>query len=115
MIRTILAAVLTAAIATYGAWAHSKSEKTEPADGSTVASVETITIGFDKPMRVTAIKLLRDGADAGIERETGMEPVKRFMARPAGDLAPGAYTVEWRGLSDDGHPMNGAFSFTVGR
>ncbi len=114
MIRTIIVAIAATTIAT-SVWAHSKSEKTEPVDGSTVASVETIAIGFDKPMRVTAIKLTLDGAEAGIERETGLEPVKRFLARPADDLGPGTYKVEWRGLSADGHPMNGSFSFTVGQ
>ena len=112
MIRTIPAGLVAATLAT-GAWAHSKSEKTEPADGATVKAVETIAIDFDKPMRVTAIKLMRNGAEAAIERETGMEPVTRFLARPGKGLTPGAYKVEWRGLSADGHPMNGAFSFTL--
>ncbi|MEL6211890.1 MAG: copper resistance protein CopC [Pseudomonadota bacterium] len=35
-----------------------------------------------------------------------------FVATPAA-LSTGEYTVEWRGLSGDGHPMQGSFSFTV--
>ena len=96
-----------------GAHAHSDQERTEPADGAMVAGVETMTIRFDAPMRVTAIKLMRDGREMDVARETGMEPVTEFRAAPAEPLAPGAYAVEWRGLSADGHPMQGAFGFTV--
>ena len=96
------------------ALAHSKSEVTVPADGATVTAVETIEMRFDAPMRVTAVKLMRDGTEVGVDRETGMEPAKAFRAAPASDLTPGPYRVEWRGLSDDGHVMQGSFGFTVG-
>ena len=119
MIRTIFAAAAAAVIAVTtvatGALAHSRSEKTEPADGATVEAVETIAIGFNEPMRVTSVKLMRGGEETAIERETGMEPVTRFTAKPGADLAPGAYTVEWRGLSADGHAMSGGFSFTLAK
>ena len=32
---------------------------------------------------------------------------------PPADMPAGAYTVNWRGLSIDGHPMQGSFDFTV--
>ena len=114
---TLGAAILSAAMAlalTVGALAHSKSEVTVPADGATVKAVEAIEMRFDAPMRVTAVKLLRDSGEVEIERETGMEPVTEFRAVPTMTLNAGAYTVEWRGLSDDGHPMRGSFAFTVG-
>jgi methionine-rich copper-binding protein CopC len=38
--------------------------------------------------------------------------VTEFTATPA-DLPPGNYTIEWRGLSHDGHTTSGAFSFTI--
>lgn len=101
------------AFAPVEASAHSKSEVTTPADGTTVTSVDTIEIRFDAPMRVTAISLAGDSGDIDLERETGMEPTEAFLAHPSGALEPGEYRVEWRGLSADGHPMQGAFSFTV--
>ena len=112
-LRTTILAAATALALTTGALAHSKSEVTVPADGATVKAVEAIEMRFDKPMRVTAVKLLRDGGELEIERETGMAPVTEFRAFPASTLDAGAYTVEWRGLSDDGHPMQGSFAFTV--
>ena len=114
MLRTLALSVFVAMAPVGAALAHSKSEVTVPTDGATVASVETIEMRFDAPMRVTAITLRRGGEEVGIERETGMEPVTEFRAEPAADLPPGAYEVEWRGLSGDGHVMQGSFGFTVG-
>ena len=111
----ILLGIAASLVAIGAAMAHSKSEKTVPADGATVAGVERIEIAFDAPMRVTSIKLLRDEREIAVERETGLEPVKAFLASPADALQPGAYRVEWRGLSDDGHPMQGSFGFTVAK
>ena len=113
-LRTTMLGIGMAVALAGAAQAHSRSETTVPADGATVASVETIAMRFDAPMRVTAVKLLRGETEVAIERETGMEPVTEFRATPAGTLEPGAYSVEWRGLSDDGHPMQGSFGFTVG-
>lgn len=96
-----------------GAKAHSKSEETTPVNMSSVTEVDQIEIRFDDPMRVTAIALTGPDGEAEIERQTGLEPTTEFIATPKGPLAPGNYQVEWRGLSSDGHPMEGAFSFEV--
>ena len=110
---TTLAAVTIAIGSTSPAWSHSKKEGTTPADGTTVQAVEAIEMRFDKPMRIIAVTVKTAGDDVAIERETGMEPVTEFRAVPAETLAPGAYEVEWRGMSGDGHPMQGSFGFTV--
>jgi methionine-rich copper-binding protein CopC len=64
-------------------------------------------------MRVTAISLT--GPDGGLDvaRETGLDPTTEFRAVPPADMPVGGYKVEWRGLSADGHPMQGTFGFTV--
>ena len=112
MIRTLLLAT-TIALTGMSAFAHSKSETTTPVDGATVEAVETIVMRFDGPMRIIKVTLTADDGELEVERETGMEPVTEFRAVPASDLAPGEYEVEWRGMSADGHPMQGAFGFTV--
>jgi len=88
--RQMTLALLVLAATTTGALAHSKAEQTTPANEATVAEVDAIEMRFDDPMRVTAITLT--GPDGDINR---------------------AYTVDWRGLSSDGHPMQGTFSFTI--
>lgn len=94
--------------------AHSKEQATVPADGAVLAtSPETVTMNFDMPLRVTLIALRDDtGADHAVTRTDNMQPVSDFRATLP-TLAAGRYTVEWRGLAADGHPMQGQFSFDI--
>ncbi|SDD86933.1 hypothetical protein SAMN04488239_11177 [Ruegeria marina] len=94
--------------------AHSDKESTIPADGAILERAPThIEMTFDSPMRLTMVRLTdAEGGDIELQRSDGMAPVTQFQAVPA-TLLPGAYTVEWRGLSGDGHPMQGSFSFEI--
>ena len=96
------------------ATAHSRPETTAPANDAVIAAApEVIAISFDKPMRVTLIELTNaDGDTFDLERTDAMAPVTRFEATPP-PLPAGRYTVRWRGLAADGHPMSGRFSFEV--
>ena len=103
-------AILTTATA---ALAHSKAEKTTPANGATVEMVGAIKLRFDDPTRITAITLTGPDGELEITREIGLDPVTEFRAKPPENMPAGTYTVDWRGLSADGHPMLGTFEFTV--
>ncbi len=97
-----------------GVLAHSKKETTTPVDGAvTTVAPETIRMTFDRPMRITFFRLTdARGNEHDATRTDSMAPVREFEATPA-VLGPGAYTVEWRGLADDGHAMEGSFSFEI--
>jgi len=113
-LRAIPSLVLIFALTSSGVFAHSTKEETEPAD-SAVLTIPPDAIGmqFDMPMRVTLISLTdADGRDYALTRSDDMQPVSEFSAVPP-DLPSGRYTVEWRGLAEDGHPMQGAFSFEI--
>ena len=112
MIRSAILALPFALLAG-AAPAHTKTDATTPADGATVAEVEMLHIVFDAPMRVISAALTRDGAEVAIKRETGMEPIEEFHAVPAEVLALGTYRLDWRGMAEDGHQMQGGFGFTV--
>lgn len=112
MKQIILALAATLATAT-AALAHAKTEDTTPEGGATVETLEVIELRFDDPMRVTAISLTGPDGDLEITRETGLDPVTEFRAMPPEKVPAGAYTVDWRGLSADGHPMQGSFGFMV--
>lgn len=112
MRKTILMALSIAAMAS-SALAHSKSEATFPANDATVEAVEVIEMRFDDPMRVTAFTVTGPDGDLEIERETGMDAVTEFRALPPAVMHAGPYKVDWRGLSADGHPMQGTFGFVV--
>jgi methionine-rich copper-binding protein CopC len=95
------------------AFAHATKTETAPADGATLDSPPAaIEMTFKTPVRVTLVELTDAEGQSHDVSYTRGQPVTEFAAQPA-DLPPGDYTVEWRGLSDDGHPTTGSFSFTV--
>lgn len=94
--------------------AHSKGPKITPAHGSELSEApEALAFAFAKPVRLTAVRLYDAGdGEVALPGKRSIKPAKtRSIALPP--LAPGAYRVEWRALSADGHPVNGKFSFTV--
>lgn len=110
------AAVVLALSVAGTASAHSRHEATIPGDGTVVETApEVIVLSFDTPTRITMIELSNSrGEEFALERSDGMAPVTRFEATPA-QLSAGSYTVQWRGLSADGHPTSCRFSFDVQR
>ena len=103
------------AFAMGAAVAHSKQEVTFPEDGAVLrAPPDVVSMRFDAPMRITLIHLTSEttGGKFELDRSDGMRPVTDFRATPP-VLPNGRYTVEWRGLSPDGHPMKCRFSFEV--
>lgn len=102
-------------LATDAAFAHSKQEVTFPADGAVLsASPDIVSMRFDAPMRVTVVRLTSETTGGAFElaRSDGMRPLTDFRATPP-VLPNDRYTVEWRGLSPDGHAMKCRFSFEV--
>ncbi len=95
------------------AFAHAKKGATTPAEGATVKTVDKIAIGFTMPMRVTSVKLLSGDIELPVRRDIGIEAVEEFTGAPEAPLAPGAYTIEWKGMAPDGHVMEGDIDFTV--
>jgi len=110
----ILALCLALSVVAGGALAHSSKEVVTPAEGASVeGSPPEIRMEFDGAMRITRITLTDgDGAAHALERTDRMAPVTSFVATPE-TLPPGDYSVEWRGISTDGHTMEGGWSFTV--
>ncbi|WP_040652067.1 copper resistance CopC family protein [Roseovarius sp. 217] len=111
---TFIGAILALGLASQAAIAHSSKEGTRPNDGAVLTtSPEKVGMTFDMLMRVTLVSLTdQDGKDHALTRQDNMQPVKVFDATPP-ILPIGSYTVEWRGLAEDGHPMQGTFSFQV--
>ncbi|MEM9763658.1 MAG: copper resistance CopC family protein [Pseudomonadota bacterium] len=115
MTKYLMMVVVTLALfAPMSSAAHSQNEKTMPADGAVLAaSPERIGMTFDRPMRITMLRLTdATGREYAVERTDGMAPVTEFEATPEA-LDLGEYDVHWRGLAEDGHPMQGSFSFTL--
>ena len=110
----ILIAVVTLGAMNSASFAHSNNEGTTPPDGAKLlAPPAVIKIVFDTPMRVTSVKLLNSKEKTfTFLKRSGIEPLREFSAKPP--LLPvGGYTVKWRGLSADGHAMQGVFTFKI--
>ncbi|WP_176946501.1 copper resistance CopC family protein [Blastococcus aurantiacus] len=97
------------------ALAHDGLVGTSPADGTTVTGapgvVELEFTGEPLPLGTLVAVTGPDGASvssgsADISGATVTQAV-------APDAPPGAYRVEWRSTSSDGHPLSGTFDFAV--
>ena len=97
---------------------HLRLDSTEPAADTVLpASPAEIRLFFSEPpqMQGTTVRL----ADAGGELVATTEAVadeadaRQVFIVPAESLAPGAYTVHWRVIAQDGHAQRGDFDFEV--
>lgn len=93
--------------------AHAHLQKSSPADNSVVTtSPPTLVLNFSEAARLTALSIQKDS-----EPQLKLQPPSISAAQqisvPLPQLAPGAYSVSWRVLSDDGHVMSGTLHFTL--
>ena len=95
-------------------WGHSKQETTTPANNAVLYEAPSeLVLQFDKPMRITKLALTdQAGKEYKVQRTDQMKHVLKLVAQ-LDPVPKGEYKVDWRGLSEDGHPMKGTFSFTV--
>ena len=95
-------------------WAHSKQETTTPANNAVLYEAPSeLVLQFDKPMRITKLALTdQAGKEYKVQRTDQMKHMLKLVAQ-LDPVPKGEYKVDWRGLSEDGHPMKGTFSFTV--
>ena len=114
-----LAAVAGAAALVMGiaepALAHDGLVRTGPADGATVTGApEAVALEFTgEPLPLGTLVMVTgpDGADVS----SGDADIRGTTVTQAvtPDAPPGAYVVEWRSTSSDGHTLSGIFDFTV--
>ena len=95
------------------ATAHAHLQKSSPADNSVITtSPSDLVLNFSEAARLTALSIQKDSEPA-----QNLKPLPTAAAQqifvPLPQLTPGAYSVSWRVLSDDGHVMAGALHFTL--
>ncbi len=117
VVRTLFVAVallLTMAVAG-PADAHNVLIRTSPAAGSTVAKVPArIVLTFDEPGQAGGTVIAVTGPSGNVSSGPA-ELVDSDVDQPIAAGSPaGEYTVDWRVVSADGHPVTGSFSFTAG-
>lgn len=95
---------------------HVLLERATPAAGDTVvATPPELVLTFSGPIEQAGVSLRLVGPEGEAERLEGARRSDdpRTLAAPLRALAPGAYRVEWRVISSDGHPIAGELVFFV--
>jgi len=112
----VIAVVLAALTATPGAFAHAILQESNPSNNSVVrTSPKTVSLRFNEAVE-TAFGSIRVYDCGGGRVDSGkiLRPTKDSVAvKIDRRLAQGTYTVTWRVISADSHPVAGAFVFNV--
>jgi copper transport protein len=118
----LLAALFLAAIGVLGtstaALAHATLVSTSPPDGSIVVKAPaSVSATFDESVGVSADSLrvyAPNGQRADLGDTTHGQLPQQITVGLLPGLGRGTYTVGWHVISADSHPVQGAFTFSVG-
>jgi methionine-rich copper-binding protein CopC len=110
----VVALILSVLLSATPASAHSELESISPTNGATVASaVRTITLTFNE--EVSSPRIVVRGSNRAMIAGTTRRKGKQVVFTAARPLRNGAFTVNWRVRSADGHFVSGTSRFSVKR
>jgi copper transport protein len=116
--RRVLVTVLVGLLASTIASTHAELLRSEPAQGSVLsAPPRQVQLSFSEPVETVPDAIVVKAADGTrIDRgEAAVSPGDRSSMAVNVELRTrGTYTVVWRAISADGHPINGSFLFSFG-
>ncbi|MFF9902534.1 copper resistance protein CopC [Streptomyces olivaceus] len=100
--------------------AHAALDSTDPEDGAVLQRAPGhVTLAFSESvgLRDDSFRVLDPGGHRVHTGDTGHADGRSETARVAlpGGLGEGTYTVAWRVVSADSHPVSGAVTFSVGK
>lgn len=96
------------------AFSHSKVNTTTPENEAVLQQAPpAIDMTFENKIRLTKVTLQIEGQDLIDIDLDSYEDFENIFSFPNASQNSGQYKVDWRGLSIDGHVMQGEFSFTV--
>ena len=112
------AAVAIACLAPQSARAHGRLKGSAPSAGAHLAQVPSeIRLDFtESPDLIFSLLRLvgQDGRDVPLGAlGYAADSHRALVARIAGAMAPGPYTVVWQMAGDDGHPVRGRLEFVI--
>ncbi|MDT9698377.1 copper resistance protein CopC [Streptomyces sp. P17] len=112
----VVPAALTAlAVTAPQAAAHTELESTKPRTDASLAGLPPrVTLTFSDPMTQKYAKVAVTGADGASAAKGEPQVEGKTVTLPLDTGAPaGRYTVGYRVVSADGHPVAGSYTFTV--
>ncbi len=110
-----LAALVVVVAAGGAAGAHTGLVEAQPADGATVDRMpSSVQLGFSQQLGAGLATVVVTGpAGAAVSSGPAVVDGTRVVQQLGSLPAPGRYTVAYRVVSADGHPISGQTSFTV--
>jgi methionine-rich copper-binding protein CopC len=101
--------------------AHSQLQSSEPSDKSVVdVAPNEILLTFNQPIRLTTVFMQKENQQkvkinlkGNKELQTSFRLSTAFQNSDDSIDQSGQYSIEWRGIGEDGHIMKGKFSFEV--
>ncbi len=116
---TVACVVLGLLAGTGSASAHAVLISTEPGQGAVLATMPaTVSLSFSEPVALAAdgVRVFGPtGAQLDDRRSRQLGEARTVgVGLPDRDWEHGTYTVSWRVVSADSHPVAGAFTFSVG-
>ena len=111
----IIAVVAVVAFAAGPAAAHARLVSATPAPNATVASTRTLSLTFSERMApaFSSFDVVNAAGEKVAIQTSVAEDGKTLTGNFSRALAAGAYRVDWRIASSDGHRMTGSYTFTV--
>jgi copper resistance protein C len=93
--------------------AHTSLSSSNPAEGQVVSeNLEQITLDFASTIEeLSTMELVKNGKKIALE-EIKVEN-KQLIGRISNPLDNGTYTILWKIIGEDGHPINGEINFSV--
>lgn len=95
------------------AFAHAALGNAVPADGAMLAEAPaTMDLTFSEPVAPIALRLIApDGSSRTLT--AALHDTVLSVALPSG-IGQGTYALSWRVVSEDGHPVGGTLTFSIG-
>jgi methionine-rich copper-binding protein CopC len=110
--RLVVSALFTLMISAT-AFAHTALTEATPGDGAMIKQGPAhINLTFNGPVKLVKLELMGVGHEMPTNFESNSEAQNAFMIETPG-MHPGAFTVNWAVIGEDGHTVADSYSFTV--
>jgi methionine-rich copper-binding protein CopC len=118
LIASALLALATAFVATQAAFAHDDVVSTYPTSGETVeAGLVGIQVDFSEDVMASenneGFEIQVSDAQGNDQPVGCLSAAGSSVSSTASLAAAGDYTVVWRSVGNDGHPLEGTFKFSI--
>ena len=108
LLALILGLCATSAIA------HSSLSSTTPTNKGIITKIPTeVLLNFKGKIRLTRIEMTHANHQSVDLDLSGHDGFTLDYAVPLVAMGSGPYSIDWRGLSADGHALSGSFNFIV--